>query len=33
MKVATDWLVDYQAFWTQQFDNLAQHLATEGEDE
>ena len=27
MKVATDWLIDYQAFWTQQFDNLAQHLA------
>ncbi len=30
MKAATDWLIDYQAFWTQQFDNLAQHLAGEG---
>ena len=29
MKEATDWLADYQAFWTQQFDNLAQHLAGE----
>lgn len=27
MKAATDWLTDYQAFWTNQFDNLAQHLA------
>lgn len=31
MKAATDWLIDYQAFWTQQFDNLAQHLASEGD--
>ena len=31
MKQATDWLADYQAFWTLQFDNLAQHFATEGE--
>ncbi len=31
MKVATDWLIDYQAFWTHQFDNLAQHLAGEGD--
>ncbi len=31
MKQATDWLIDYQAFWTQQFDNLAQHLADERE--
>lgn len=31
MKAATDWLIDYQAFWTRQFDNLAQHLA--GEDD
>ena len=27
MKNAFDWLADYQSFWTQQFDNLAQHLA------
>ncbi len=27
MKLATEWLIDYQAFWTHQFDNLAQHLA------
>ncbi len=26
MKEASDWLSDYQSFWTQQFDNLAQHL-------
>ena len=31
MKVATDWLIDYQAFWTDQFDNLAQHLASEAD--
>ena len=31
MKAATDWLIDYQAFWTQQFDSLAQHLTGEGE--
>lgn len=31
MKVATDWLVDYQAFWTRQFGNLAQHFAGEEE--
>jgi len=29
MKAATDWLIDYQAFWIRQFDNLAQHLAGE----
>jgi len=29
MKVATDWLIDYQAFWTHQFDNLARYLAGE----
>ncbi len=29
MKAATDWLIDYQAFWTQQFDKLARHLAQE----
>ncbi|MEH6477239.1 MAG: metalloregulator ArsR/SmtB family transcription factor [Sneathiella sp.] len=29
MKQATDWLIDYQAFWTQQFDNLALFLASE----
>lgn len=32
MKAATDWLTDYQAFWTQQFDNLALHLLDEGPD-
>jgi len=26
MRAASDWLDDYQAFWTRQFDNLAQHL-------
>jgi len=26
MKEASDWLADYQAFWTRQFDNLARHL-------
>ncbi|MHA1523507.1 MAG: ArsR/SmtB family transcription factor [Alphaproteobacteria bacterium] len=26
MKQASDWLADYQSFWTRQFDNLAQHL-------
>ncbi len=31
LKDASDWLADYQSFWTKQFDNLAQHLA--GEDE
>jgi DNA-binding transcriptional ArsR family regulator len=29
MKQATDWLNDYQAFWTGQFDALAQHLAAD----
>lgn len=28
MKVATDWLNDYQTFWMHQFDNLAHHLAS-----
>jgi DNA-binding transcriptional ArsR family regulator len=27
MKMATDWLIDYQAFWTNQFDNLGEFLA------
>lgn len=27
MKAATDWLIDYQAFWTQQLDNLGRHFA------
>ena len=27
MKDASDWLQDYQAFWHQQFDNLALYLA------
>lgn len=31
MKRATDWLTEYQAFWTRQFDNLAQHFAAEGD--
>ena len=31
MKDASDWLADYQSFWTQQFDNLAQHLVGQGE--
>ena len=31
MKDATDWLASYQAFWTQQFDNLAQHLTDRGD--
>jgi DNA-binding transcriptional ArsR family regulator len=26
MKQATEWLIDYRAFWLNQFDNLAQHL-------
>ena len=31
MKDASDWLADYQSFWTRQFENLAQHLAGQGE--
>ena len=31
MKRATDWLIDYQAFWTRQLDNLGRHFAAEGE--
>ena len=31
MKTASDWLADYQSFWTHQFDNLAQHLAGQKE--
>jgi DNA-binding transcriptional ArsR family regulator len=27
MKDASDWLADYQAFWSQQLDNLTQHFA------
>jgi len=30
MKQASDWLADYQSFWTAQFDNLAQHFADQG---
>ena len=26
LKDASDWLAGYQSFWTQQLDNLAQHL-------
>ena len=26
MKEASDWLAEYEAFWTQRFDNLARHL-------
>lgn len=33
MKAATGWLIDYQAFWTQQFDNLALHLMGDASDE
>ena len=29
MKQASDWMLDYQAFWGHQFDNLASHLAEE----
>jgi DNA-binding transcriptional ArsR family regulator len=29
MQTAANWLIDYQSFWLQQFDNLAQHLAGE----
>ena len=29
MKQATDWLADYQTFWTRQFDNLARHFASD----
>ncbi len=31
MKDASDWISEYQSFWTQQFDNLAHHLAGRGE--
>ncbi len=31
MQDAFDWMADYQSFWTQQFENLAQHMAEEGE--
>jgi DNA-binding transcriptional ArsR family regulator len=31
MKDASDWIADYQSFWTKQFDNLAQHLIEQGE--
>lgn len=31
MKDASDWLADYQSFWTKQFENLAQHLVGQGE--
>jgi len=30
MKQASDWLAEYQSFWTTQFDNLARHLNGEG---
>jgi hypothetical protein len=26
LKEASEWLSDYQTFWTQRFKNLAQHL-------
>ena len=29
LKDASDWLAEYQSFWSAQFDNLAQHLAGE----
>ena len=31
MKDASDWIADYQSFWTRQFENLAQHLVGQGE--
>lgn len=31
MKQASDWLSDYEAFWGQQFDNLARYLAQSGD--
>ncbi|MDH3738354.1 MAG: metalloregulator ArsR/SmtB family transcription factor [Alphaproteobacteria bacterium] len=31
MKEASDWLTDYQSFWTRQFENLAQVLVGENE--
>ena len=31
MKQAVDWLSDYQSFWIEQFDNLARHLAEDGD--
>jgi DNA-binding transcriptional ArsR family regulator len=30
MKQAADWLIDYQSFWSGQFDKLAKHLAGKG---
>ena len=30
LEEATSWLIDYQAFWSTQFDNLARHLDEEG---
>jgi hypothetical protein len=29
MKQATEWLNDYQAFWTDQLDNLGRYFADE----
>ncbi len=31
MRRATEWLAEYQVFWTRRFDNLAQHFAAEGD--
>ena len=31
MKDATDWLLDFRGFWTQQLDQLAQHFAEDSE--
>ena len=31
MKAASDWLADYQSFWTEQFDNLATYLNEQDE--
>ena len=30
MKEASDWIADYESFWTQQFANLVQHFAQRG---
>jgi DNA-binding transcriptional ArsR family regulator len=31
MKEASDWLANYQSFWAQQFENLAEHFVQKGE--
>ncbi len=29
LEIASDWLVEYEAFWNRQFDNLTSHLSEE----